>query len=330
MVKVGLFGAGHLGRIHLKLLKQIEGIEVVGVCDLDEQVRAKVQKEWDVPVFADADTLLNQVDAADIVVPTLSHHQLAKKALLAGKHVFIEKPVTHTLAEADDLLALHAQRPDLCVQVGHVERFNPAFLAVEEHSIQPMFIEGHRLAMYNPRGTDVSVVLDLMIHDLDIVLSLIPDKVVEVSASGVPVISETPDIANARIRFANGCIANLTASRISIKNMRRLRLFQKNTYLALDFLKKKTERLLLTDQPAEQTPGLIQFPLDNGQQTRYLRFEQPEVQEVNAIKMELEEFASSIQKGTPIRVPLAHGVRALHTAHQILAEIEKGLAAFAG
>lgn len=325
MIKIGLFGAGHLGKIHMKLLQEIEAFELVGVCDRDEKVRAQVSAEYGVATFAEPAELLAAVDAIDIVVPTLSHADLASQALEAGKHVFIEKPVTHTVPEANALLRLSRSFPHLKVQVGHVERFNPAFLAVDASDLKPMFIEGHRLAVYNPRGTDVSVILDLMIHDLDVVLSLVPAEVKHISASGVAVISASPDIANARIEFANGCVANLTASRISIKNMRRLRMFQRDTYLAVDFLKKTTERLRLTDEPAEQVPGLVQFPLDNGETTRYLRFEQPEVQEVNAIKMELEEFARSISQDAPIRVSLADGVRALQVAHRILDTIEHGL-----
>jgi predicted dehydrogenase len=327
MIKIGLFGAGHLGKVHLRLIREIDAFELVGVCDRDEQVRQQIEAEYEVPTFRDPLALIDAVDAVDLVVPTLSHADLATQALEAGKHLFIEKPVTHTVPEAHALLRLSQMHPQLKVQVGHVERFNPALLAVDTSELRPMFIEGHRLAVYNPRGTDVSVILDLMIHDLDVVLSLIPAEVKHISASGVAVISDSPDIANARIEFANGCVANLTASRISIKNMRRLRMFQRDTYLAVDFLKKTTERLRLTDEPAEQIPGLMQFPLDNGEKTRYLRFEQPEVQEVNAIKMELEEFARAISEEAPIRVSLADGVRALVVAHRILDTIEHSLKA---
>jgi len=329
MVKIGVIGAGHLGKIHLRLLKDIPAFDVVGFYDQDPTVRAQVGEELGVTAAPDWEALLGQVDAVDVVVPTLAHSRIATQALAADKHVFIEKPVTHTVAEADHLLALQQAKPHLKVQVGHVERFNPAFLAVKPEEITPMFIEGHRLAMYNPRGTDVSVILDLMIHDLDIVLSLVPSPVVEVSASGVAVISSSPDIANARIQFSNGCVANLTASRISIKNMRRLRLFQKNTYLALDFLEKKTEKLHLTDQPQAQVSGRAPFPLESGEQTRYLHYEQPEVQAVNAIQMELQEFAQAIREEAPIRVSLADGVRALRIAHQVLEEIEANFRKYA-
>ncbi len=325
MIKIGLLGAGHLGKIHLKLIREIPELELVGFFDQSSQVADQISKQFDIPAYASAESLMADCQAVDVVVPTLAHHGLASLAIEMGKHVFIEKPVTETIEEADHLLALSKQNPHLVIQVGHVERFNPALLAVEEQSIEPIFVEGHRLAMYNPRGTDVSVILDLMIHDLDVILSLVPYKVIDIQASGVAVISDTPDIANARLSFENGCVANLTASRISMKNMRRLRLFQKDAYLALDFLKKETEWVQLHDQALPQTPGLIQFPLDNGSTQRYLRFEKPEVKPSNAIQMELIEFARAIKGDRQIRVPLQDGVRALKVAHRILDEIDRGM-----
>lgn len=324
MIRIGLVGAGHLGKIHLKLLGEIPDFQVVGFFDQDPDVQAKVAEHHRLKAYPDFETLLQDVDAIDLVVPTLHHHAMAKEVLEAGKHVFIEKPVTHTVAEAADLLAMSERAPHVVVQVGHVERFNPAMLAIDPDKVKPVFVEGHRLAMYNPRGTDVSVILDLMIHDLDIVLSLIQSPVTEIHASGVAVISDSPDIANARIQFANGCVANLTASRISIKNMRRLRFFQKNNYLALDFLKKETEFLTLSSAPVDAAPGIMQFPLETGNQTKYLRYEKPEVESVNAIKMELEEFAKSILHQAPVRVTLADGVAAVEVAHQILTKIDQG------
>lgn len=326
MIKIGLVGVGHLGKIHFKLLRGLaSSFEVVGFYDQDPSVQTQVAEQFGVRAYPSFEALLGDVDAIDLVVPTLYHHQMASQAIAAGKHLFIEKPVTHTVPEAEELLRLSQAHPDLVIQVGHVERFNPAMLAIDPSTLAPVFIEGHRLAVYNPRGTDVSVILDLMIHDLDIVLSLIPAEVASIHASGVAVISEGPDIANARIEFANGCVANLTASRISIKNMRRLRLFQKNNYLALDFLKKETEVLSLTALPADPAAGVMQFPLDNGAERRYLRYEKPEVQPINAIEQELHEFADSIQTGAPVRVSLYDGVRAVRVAHRILAKIEEGL-----
>ncbi|MEM7660570.1 MAG: Gfo/Idh/MocA family oxidoreductase [Bacteroidota bacterium] len=320
MIKIGLLGVGHLGNIHLRLIRELPEFQLVGFFDPDSEKAATIQQDTGIPAFESMEALLERVDAVDIVTPTLTHFACAKAAIEAGKHVFIEKPLTHTLEEGRKLLDLFAAHPDLLFQVGHVERFNPAFLAVEDRKLSPMFIEGHRLAMYNPRGTDVSVVLDLMIHDLDVVLSLVPAPVKEVHASGVHVVSNSPDIANARIEFENGCVANLTASRISMKNMRRLRLFQQNTYLAVDFLKKSAEVFRLSDEKV----GPASFEFDTGTETKYLVFEQPEVTENNAIKQELEEFAHAIQGKRAVRVPLQDGFRALEVAHLILEKIDEG------
>ncbi len=321
-LRVGLFGVGHLGKIHLKLLQSLENTEVTGIYDPQEAASKAAGETFGVTVFPDPKSLLEAVDAVDIVAPTIAHFELAAAALRAGKHVFIEKPLAQTPEEARALIELAAFRPDLVVQVGHVERFNPAFLALEGRSMSPIFIEGHRLAMYNPRGTDVSVVLDLMIHDLDIVLSLIDSPLREIHASGVSVISDTPDIANARLEFENGCVANLTASRISVKNMRRLRFFQKNAYLAVDFLEKKAEVFRLADGDEANLPPM-RIAWEKGEQTRYLVFEQPEVKESNAILMELTEFRDAIQLGTPIRVSVTDGAKALETAFQILEAIDR-------
>jgi len=318
MIKIGLLGAGHLGKIHLKLIKEIEQFEFAGFYDSDPETSRKVSEEFQVAAWDSAEALIDAVDAVDIVTPTISHHHYAKQALEKGKHIFIEKPLTNTVDEARELRDMVEAR-GLQAQVGHVERFNPAFLAVADRGLEPMFIEGHRLAKYNPRGTDVSVVLDLMIHDLDVILRMVNSPISHISASGVAVISETPDIANARIEFENGCVANLTASRISVKNMRRLRMFQKNTYLAVDFLEKKSEIFNITEEEGDD--GMMRFPLDSGTQTKYLVYDLPEIKPVNSIKMELEEFASSIAHNTPVRVSIHDGFRALRTAHEILDRI---------
>ena len=322
MTRIGLLGAGHLGKIHLRLLKEIDTVELVGFFDVNPDIRKKVQEEYSVPAFDSYEDLLGEVDAVDIVTPTTTHFEIAQKALLLSKHIFIEKPLTQNPEEALQLIDLVKEK-GVVAQVGHVERFNPAFLTVGESAISPMFIEGHRLAQYNPRGTDVSVVLDLMIHDLDVVLSLVDAEVHNISASGVAVISESPDIANARIEFENGCVANLTASRISVKNMRRLRMFQKNTYLVVDFLEKKAETFKITEDPEVQ--GAMRFDFDSGTKQKYLVYESPEVQPVNSIKMELEEFVSSIEKGSPTRVSIQDGYRALQVAYEIINSIEEKL-----
>jgi predicted dehydrogenase len=319
MVKIGLLGTGHLGKIHLRLLKEIEAVDLVGFYDANPQVAQEVADTFGVKAFESAEALIEASDAVDIVTPTLYHHSCAQMALAANKHIFIEKPLTHTLEEAEQLMK-EVERRSLKAQVGHVERFNPALLATEGQDLSPMFVEGHRLALYNPRGTDVSVVLDLMIHDLDVVLSLVKSPLTHISASGVAVVSSSPDIANARLEFANGCVANLTASRISLKNMRRLRLFQPQAYVAVDFLEKKTEVVRLSEEKPTKAPA---FEVDTGAQKKYLLFETPNSPPVNAIKMELEEFARAIEEDTPIRVSLRDGYRALKVAHQIVAKIEE-------
>jgi predicted dehydrogenase len=233
-LKAGVLGAGHLGKIHLKLLQHSEKYELTGFYDPDESNGKKVEAEFGYPFFNSIEALIEAVDVVDIVTPTLSHYTCAIKAITKGKHIFIEKPITNTVEEAEQIRLLVSEN-NLRGQVGHVERFNPAFKAVKEDIQSPMFIETHRLAEFNPRGTDVPVVLDLMIHDIDIILSVVKSPVKNITASGVSVISETPDIANARIEFENGCVANLTASRISMKNMRKSRFFQKDAYISVDF-----------------------------------------------------------------------------------------------
>ena len=324
MIRIGLVGVGHLGKIHLRLLQESQAFELAGIYDADATVRDRYRREG-IPVYDAYTELLSDVEAVDIVTPTIHHFESAKAAICAGRHVFIEKPITRTLEEAEELLKLLEARPEIKAQVGHVERFNPGFLAVSAHELDPMFIEGHRLAIYNPRGTDVSVVFDLMIHDLDIVLSVVDAPIKQVQASGVGVISSSTDIANARIEFENGAVANLTASRISVKNMRRLRFFQRNTYLAVDFLKKSAEVFRLTDDEGEAAKSSLSFPMDNGDEKRFLVFEQPESPPVNSILLELEEFASAIESNTPIKVGIQAGYKALKAAHQIAEKIESSL-----
>ena len=316
MLKIGVLGAGHLGKIHLRLLKEIPEFEVVGYYDPDDVNAAKAAEQTQLPRIATLEELLSSVDAVDIVTPTLSHHDCAAQAIEQNKHIFIEKPLCNSLAEAHDLLNKAEASAHLKIQVGHVERFNPAFLALRGRELKPMFIETHRLAQFNPRGTDVSVILDLMIHDLDIILSMVKSPVTLISASGVPIISDSPDIANARIEFANGCVANLTASRISMKQMRKTRIFQPDAYISIDFLEKKTEIFKLW----ENAPGGGQpaFEIETGQngEKKYVGFEQPEVTEINSIKTELELFAKSILENHDPPVTIQDGYRAMELAHR--------------
>lgn len=316
MLKAGVLGAGHLGKIHLKLLKQSNKYELVGFYDANAEYGKQVEAEFGYRFFDSIDALIDAVDMVDIVTPTLSHYECAKKAIAKGKHIFIEKPITNTVQEAEDIRQLLAQH-NLRGQVGHVERFNPAFIAVTEHIKSPMFIEAHRLAEFNPRGTDVPVVLDLMIHDIDIILSVVKSKVKHISASGVSVISNSPDIANARIEFENGCVANLTASRISLKKMRKARFFQKDAYISVDFLEKKCEVVKMKDAPEQ--PGDFDMILQNAEGVKkQIYFDNPKIENNNSILDELESFAHAINTNTQPIVTLYDGTEALRVATKII------------
>jgi predicted dehydrogenase len=316
MLKVGVLGAGHLGKIHLRLLNTSDKYDLVGFYDPDIINGKKVAAEFGYTYYENINQLMDLVDVIDIVTPTGSHFDCAKKAMEKGKHVFMEKPITNTLKEAEELLFLE-KKFNIKGQVGHVERFNPAFRAVKHMIKNPMFIEAHRLAEFNPRGTDVPVVLDLMIHDIDAILSVIDSEVKLINASGVSVISNSPDIANARIEFENGCVANLTASRISLKNMRKSRFFQRDAYISVDFLEKKVEVVRMKDAP--EVPGDFDMILQNAEgKKKQIYFENPEVQNNNAILEELETFAEAITKDTTPIVTLEQGTKALRVALQII------------
>ena len=324
MLKVGVLGAGHLGKIHLKLLKELKkDYEVIGFYDPDRENAKKVNREFRVKAFKKIEDLINESDVINIVTPTLSHFDCAMEAIKAHKHVFIEKPITNTTEEAETLMNL-SREAGVKVQVGHVERFNPAFTAAQPYCNQPMFIEAHRLAEFNPRGTDVPVVLDLMIHDIDIILSIAKSNIRKISASGVSVVSDTPDIANARIEFDNGCVANITASRMSLKNMRKTRIFQKDAYIAIDFLEKKTEviRLKSLKSSEEQDPFAIVLDLGKGRKKKQIYFENPNIEANNAIKDELKSFADAINNNTEPIVTIEDGFHALETAHMILEKMK--------
>lgn len=320
MLKVAVVGAGHLGKIHLKLLQQSEKYQLIGFHDANQENALRLQKEFGYTFFENFDEMLAQIDVLDIVTPTFAHFEYAKKATEKGKHFFIEKPITSTLEEADELISL-ARTHNIKAQVGHVERFNPAFTASRPFIYNPMFLEIHRLAEFNPRGTDVAVVLDLMIHDLDIILSLVPSKVKNIHASGVSVVSKTPDIANARLEFENGCVANVTTSRISMKNMRKSRIFQKDAYISVDFLEKKTEIIRMENAP--QNPSDFDMIIENADgEKRKIIFEYPEIKPNNAILDELESFAESINNKTEEKVSLQAGREALRVALEVMKQIE--------
>lgn len=324
MLKIGVLGAGHLGKIHIKCIKDIHEFDLIGFYDASPENAAAVTQELELKAFDTIEALINEVDVIDIVTPTLSHFDCAEQALKAGKHVFIEKPVTNTIEEAEQLIALSKEK-GLKIQVGHVERFNPAFIAAQPHLNKPMFIETHRLAQFNPRGLDVPVVLDLMIHDLDVILKTVDSKVEKISASGVNVVADTPDIANARLEFANGCVANLTTSRIAVKNMRKSRFFQRDAYVAVDFLEKKSEIVRMKDATGDEGPFSMVLDLGEDKGKKEIIFENPKVEPINAIREELYTFQQAIELDTEPIVTIEDGYEALKVAHQILEQIEANL-----
>jgi predicted dehydrogenase len=322
MLKVGVLGAGHLGKIHIRLLLELnDKFEFVGFYDPSDNNAAAAIESYNIKRFETIDELLDAVDCVDIVTPTISHFDCASKALRKSKHVFIEKPVTETIEEAKILSDL-AQEAGVKVQVGHVERFNPAFQAAVPFLNNPMFIETHRLAQFNPRGTDVPVVLDLMIHDLDAILSVVKSGVKRISASGVSVVSDTPDIANARIEFDNGCVANLTASRISMKNMRKSRFFQKDAYISVDFLTKELEVVRMEDVEGESDQFDMVLELGKGKPSKKILFDKPDIEDGNAIKEELSTFADAIVNDTTPIVSIEDGRLALEVAQQIVDKLK--------
>ncbi len=317
MLKIGVFGVGHLGKFHLNNWKEIPGTELVGFYDPNDETAKDVSEKYQLPRFLDANELIDSCDVIDIVAPTNFHFELCEKAIKKGKHVFVEKPLANTMDEARQLVKL-VKESGIKLQVGHVERFNPAFLAIKDMQLNPMFIEVHRLSQFNPRGTEVSVILDLMIHDIDIILSIVKSDVKNISASGVGVMTETPDIANVRIEFDNGCVANLTSSRISMKKMRKIRLFQKDSYIGIDFLNKKTEIIKLKEP---QDSNVFAFDIETPGGKKTIAIANPIIPEINAIKKELEEFKNAIINNTKTVVSEMDGLMAMDVAHQILEKI---------
>jgi predicted dehydrogenase len=317
MLKVGVFGTGHLGKFHLNNWKEIPDAELVGFFDPNDETAKEVSDKYQLARFLDTDALIDASDAVDIVAPTTFHFELCKKAIRKGKHVFVEKPLANSMEEARELVKL-SKESNIKFQVGHVERFNPAFLAMKDVALNPMFIEVHRLAQFNPRGTEVSVILDLMIHDIDIILNIVKSDVKNISASGVAVMTDTPDIANVRIEFHNGCVANLTSSRISMKKMRKMRLFQKDAYIGIDFLNKKTEIIKLKEA---QDNNVFSFDIETNAGKKTIAISNPTVPEVNAIKKELSAFKDAILNNTKTIVTEIDGLMAMDVAHQILDKI---------
>ncbi|HDP68498.1 MAG TPA: Gfo/Idh/MocA family oxidoreductase [Candidatus Marinimicrobia bacterium] len=326
MIKIGVVGAGHLGRWHINNLKALENVELVGFFDTDRRRSAVIAEEYGALPFDSLEALLEKCQAVSIVVPTRSHYQVARAALQRGLHVFCEKPFMQTLEEADEIIEL-AQQKGLVLQVGHIERFNPALSGIGDFPIKPLFIESHRISPFNPRGTDVAVILDLMIHDIDIVLAMVSSEIEQIDASGAPVLTDTIDIANARLKFANGCVANITASRISDKQMRKIRIFQKDAYLSIDFLKNRTSIYSLSQTPGEPLSGTVPIAelKINDQQTRFITYQEIHTTESNAMLEELRAFTRTITTGAPPPVTGADGKRALEIALQIEHQIQTSL-----
>lgn len=317
MLKVGVFGVGHLGKFHLNNWKEMEGIKLVGFFDPHNDTARAVSEQYGLKRYADEEKLIDACDIIDVITPTDHHFSICMLAIRKGKHVFVEKPLAHSIQEGRDLVSM-VREANIKMQVGHVERFNPAYLAIKDMTLNPMFIEVHRLAQFNPRGTEVSVILDLMIHDIDIILSLVKSDVKNISASGVAVMTDTPDIANVRIEFNNGCVANLTSSRISMKKMRKMRLFQKDAYLGIDFLEKKTEIIKL--KQADDT-NVFSFDIETQNGKKTIAIANPVIQTTNAIRLELDAFVDSILHNKPTIVSEIDGFLAMEVAHQILDKI---------
>ncbi|MFZ9718976.1 MAG: Gfo/Idh/MocA family protein [Chitinophagaceae bacterium] len=319
MLNIGIIGVGHLGKFHLNNWLKIANVHVTGFFDPNDVTASEVAEQYKIKRFSSLDELIDSCDAVDIIAPTDQHFALCEQALRKGKHLFVEKPMCATMEEAHTLVKL-VKEANVKLQVGHVERFNPAFLALNKQELNPMFIEVHRLAQFNPRGTEVSVVLDLMIHDIDIILHLVKSDVKSIHANGVSVITDTPDIANVRIEFNNGCVANVTSSRISMKKMRKIRLFQKDAYIGIDLLEKKTEIIRMKTDADDQA---FHFDVETGKGKRTIAVINPDITENNAIQIELESFRDAILNNQPIAVSEVDGLRAMEVAHQILEKIER-------
>jgi len=318
-VKVGVVGVGYLGRFHALNYARIPEAELVGVTDLDSEKAKSVASESQCQVYENLDSLLDQVECVSLVVPTDHHFEIGKEVLNRGVHCLVEKPIAQSLEEADGLISL-AKEKGVILQVGHVERFNPAVRALKGLDLHPQFIESHRLAPFNPRGTEVAVVLDLMIHDIDIILSLVKSPVKRVDASGVAVVSDSIDIANARLRFENGSVANLTASRISQKKMRKMRMFQKDTYVSVDFLQKVSEIYRLEKKDVDS--DMILGEIGVGERKRKVVYLRPEIPQGEGLEKELEAFIRTVRGERSEAVSGEEGRAALSVAIQILKQME--------
>jgi predicted dehydrogenase len=324
-LKVSVIGVGHLGSIHAKLLAANPNAELIGIRDIDRIKSQKKSQEFNCKDYDSLEEALLESDAVIIAVPTSIHHEIAMQSLEAGKHCLIEKPITENYNQALELIK-SAKNNKILIQVGHVERFNPAIAALKNYNINPIFIESHRLAQFKPRARDVSVIHDLMIHDIDIVLWLVKSPITGIDASGVKVLTDTIDIANARLKFENGATANITASRISAHPMRKMRIFQVGAYLSLDFQEQKVDVFRIYDEGENSTEGVPATNLgsiETGLRNKNIFFEKPIVIPINAIAEEQQAFLDAINYKSPIAVNADEASEALRVAEIIIEMIGK-------
>jgi len=299
-MKIGLIGCGYFGKIHAKCIKEIKNIEIGGIYDISHEAARETAEQFSTTVFLDLQALINSCDVVDIVSATVSHFELARTAIISGKHCFIEKPLTATVQEADQLIAL-AQKHNVVIQVGHVERYNPAFLAALPHLTKPFLIETSRLSKFNIRGADVSVVHDLMIHDIDLILSIMKSEVIDIQAVGCKCVTDFLDIANARLLFANGGVANINVNRVSEHPVRKMSIFQPENYITVNFQEKKVEKIVFQKYQTYLT--------------------EIHVAEHNAMVEELSDFIESIQYQRMPKVSMTDGLNALHVADKVVKKI---------
>jgi len=316
-IKVGVVGVGHLGKFHVQQYHNINNVKCMGVFDTNLKEAHRVSEEYNIKVYDFLEDLIKECEAISICTPTSTHHAVAKQALLSDCHVLIEKPITHDVEEAQDLIKISNEYNKI-IQVGHIERFNPALSELNLDNINPTFIESHRLSPFNIRGTDVDVVLDLMIHDIDILLNLVKSEINNIVASGACVLSNKIDMANTRINFANGCVANLTASRISQKQLRKLRIFENNKYTNIDFLHPSQETYTLAkNKPKKQSPHVIV----NENEKKYILYSKSKIKSYNALTLELNNFIDSIFNQKKPLVSAYDGLAAIEVAFKILQQI---------
>ena len=317
MIKIGIIGTGRLGVQHLERLLESPYFKVVGCYDREQTKLNSIEEEFGIPCFDDVDALINRCDAVDILTPSDAHFFYAEKAIRFGKHVFFDKPISNTVEDAKKLVEL-IREAGIVFQVGHIERYNPAFMSLQQQNLQPMFIESHRLSQFDAKRTADSVVMDVMIHDIDIVLSVVKANIKNISASGVSVLSDYIDFANARIEFDNGCVANLTASRTSVQKMRKMLFFQKDNHVAIDFLHREAELLHLSETAKHNS-----IPMHLHESTRYINTETMVPEEYDALKQELNSFAECLLFNTEPKVTALDSLKSIEVATEILHKIQK-------